>query len=380
MAQFNHNLSLYIPVVQKWQATEQYFKNAFKSSFVGNVVRVDFVARNGGDPALADVLSAFVYLEWFYNEFSTNWQKVIFAKDPQMPAHFYHTVGRNYWILCENMKPRTLEQVAAEKKVALASQGVTIIDADGQNAKLIERLGKQLATINLLQCENDEVKVLNAKLASELKETKLNLGTKIMDLNQEIVVLEGFIKCIRLLETETQCENDKVKALNAMLESELLKETKLNLGAKILDLNQELGVLEGKHIKEVHLRNDLYKNLDAGRTQILKLEAELEQANEDHVKDKSRLKKEITTLQTRLNGALSLHKLSQMDLEEARTKIAQLEQNAQRKNFEGSPQPNAKFKCNSCSTKVPFISGKETNADKKHLCHTCFVKMGAWLV
>ena len=204
-----------------------------------------------------------------------------------------------------------------------------------------------------------------------------------MDLNQEIVVLEGFIKCIRLLETETQCENDKVKALNAMLESELLKETKLNLGAKILDLNQELGVLEGKHIKEVHLRNDLYKNLDAGRAQIIKLEGELEQANEDHVKDKSRLKKEITTLQTRLNGALSLHKLSQMDLEEARTKIAQLEQNAQGKNGV-SPQTHkelkAVFKCNSCSTKVSFISGKETNADNKHLCHTCFVKIGAWLV
>ena len=326
MAQFNHNLSLYIPVVQKWQATESYFKNAFKSSFVGNVVRVDYVARNGGDPALADVLSAFVYLEWFYNEFSVNWQKVILANDPQMPAHFYHTVGRNYWILCENKKQRTVEQVAEEKKVALATQGVTIIDADGQNAKLIERLGKNLATINRLQCENDEVKSLNAKLESELKETKLNLG------------------------------------------------------AKIMDLNEELGVLEVKHIQEIHLRNDLYKNLDAGRTQILKLEAELEQANEDHVKDKSRLKKEITTLQTRLSAALSLHKLSQMDLEEARTKIAKPEQNAQEKNCEGSPQPNAKFKCNSCSTKVPFISGKETNADKKHLCHTCFVKTGAWLV
>jgi hypothetical protein len=324
--QFNTSLSLYIPVVQKWQATLSYFKNAFNSSFVGNVVRVDFVARNGGDPALATELSAYVYLDWFYNEFSTNWQKVIFAKDPQMPAHFYHTVGRNYWILCENMKPRTLEQVAAEKKVALASQGIAIIDADGKNAKLVERLGKYLATNNLLQCENDTVKSLNAKLESELKETRLNLGTK------------------------------------------------------ILDLNQELGVFEGKHIREVYLRNDLYKNLDDGRTQIIKLEGELEQANEDHVKDKSRLKKEITTLKSRLNGALSLHKLSQMDLEEARTKIAQLEQNAQRKNFEGSPQPNAKFKCNSCSTKVSFISGKETNADNKHLCHTCFVKIGAWLV
>jgi len=325
MTQFNNTLPIYIPVVQKWQATESYFKNAFKSSFVGNVVRVDFVARNGGDPAFADVLSAFVYLEWFYNEFSVNWQKVILANDPQMPAHFYHTVGRNYWILCENKKPRTLEQVAEEKKVALATQGVTIIDADGQNAKLIERLGKHLATIERLQCENDEVKVQNAKLESELKETKLNLGTKIMD------------------------------------------------------LNQELGVLQGKRIKEVHLRNDLYKNLDAGRTQIVKLEAELDQANEDHVKDKSRLKKEITTLQTRLNGALSLYKLRQKDLDEARTKIAQLEQNAQEKDIGDFPQP-VKFNCNSCSTKVPFISGKETNADKKHLCHTCFVKTGAWLV
>ena len=324
-SQFNPNLSLYIPIVQKWQATETYFKNAFRSSFVGNVVRVDFVARNGGDPAFADVLSAFVYLEWFYNEFSVNWQKVILANDPQMPAHFYHTVGRNYWILCENMKPRTVEQVAEEKKVALATQGVTIIDADGQNAKLVERLGKHLATINLLQSENDEVKALNAKLESELKETRLNLGTKIMD------------------------------------------------------LNEELGVLEVKHIKETHLRNDLYKNLDAGRTQILKLEAELDQANEDHVKDKSRLKKEITTLKTRLNGALALSQLREKDLKEARAKIAQPEQNAQGKNCGGFPQP-VKFKCNSCSTKVSFISGKETNADKKHLCHTCFVKTGAWLV
>ena len=75
-----------------------------------------------------------------------------------------------------------------------------------------------------------------------------------------------------------QRENDEVIALNAKLESEL-KKTKLNLGAKILDLNQEIGVLEGKRIKEMFLRNDLYKNLDAGRTQIVKLEGELEQAN-----------------------------------------------------------------------------------------------------
>ena len=46
---------------------------------------------------------------------------------------------------------------------------------------------------------------------------------------------------------------------------------------------------------------------------------------------------------------------------------------------EGPKEAIVKFNCNACSARVSFISGKETFADKKHLCHTCFVKTGAWL-
>lgn len=429
MAQFNSNLSLYIPVVQKWHANIEYFKNAFRSSFVGNVVRVDFVARNGGDPALATELSAYVYLEWFYNEFSTNWQKVIFAKDPHMPAHFYHTVGRNYWILCENMKPRTVEQVAEEKIVALAKQDITIIDPHGNNAKLLEKLSKNLVEIKRLQCENDEVIAHNAKLESELKETKLNLGAKIHDLNQELRTLD--VQRIK----EMFLRNDLNKKLDT----------------KIMDLNQELRALDVQRIKETFLRNDLYKNLDAGRTQILKLQTELadtqktlgdttnelniykrdlprqmakirdlseeiteleaelvdekkahevekkaleiekatlksqkvslEEELDDANEDLTRMNqaKHIESLQTRLNCSLSLCALKFKDLEKASAKIQELEGKPCVAPQIHTEEANTSFSCNACSTKVSFTSGKETSADKKHLCHTCFVKIGAWI-
>ena len=46
---------------------------------------------------------------------------------------------------------------------------------------------------------------------------------------------------------------------------------------------------------------------------------------------------------------------------------------------EGPKEAIVKFNCNACLAHVSFISGKETSADKKHLCHTCFVKTGAWM-
>ena len=347
MAQFNHNLSLYIPVVQKWQATEQYFKNAFKSSFVGNVVRVDFVARNGGDPALATELSAYVYLEWFYNELSTSWQQVIFAKDPQMPAHFYHTVGRNYWILCENLKPRTVEQVAEEKKVALAKQGITIIDPHGNNTKLLEKLNKSLSETEKLKSENAELKEQvdefceQAKLEKVYEDILLRSSTTIKDQYKEIDLLKS--------------EISELNARNANLEMEL-EEALVSQSTQYM--NEDLAMHSyTMHLNEVERLKSENAELNARNAN---LEMELEQANEDHVKDKARkihiiqqLKSQLTQKQEDITHA-STHKIF----------------NTFKTNF----------KCNSCSTDVSFTSGNETFADKKHLCHTCFVKTGAWLM
>jgi hypothetical protein len=295
---FDPALALYIPVVKKWQASHEYFQNAFWSSYVGDVSRVDFVARHGGDPETSDELSAFVYLNWYYNDLSVNWQKVIFAKDPKMPAHFYHTVGHNYWILCQNMKPRTMEQVAEEKKVTLAKQGITIIDGNGANAKLLEKLSKNLSAIEDLEGENSML--------------------------QERII---------------ECEEER-KLANLANQN------------KILDLNHEIGVVQGKHIKDMLDRNEQSKNLEAAYAKIEKLEETIRLHEKNNVPScsVSGLSEDINTLRAR-------------------------EVSSQ----EAPKEAIVSFNCNACSARVWFTSGKETFADKKHLCHTCFVKTGAWL-
>ena len=296
--QFNPALALYIPIVQKWQATHDYFENAFRSSYVGTVIRVDFVARHGGDPETANELSAFVYMNWYHNDLAINWQKVIYAKDHKMPAHFYHTVGCNYWILCQNMKPRTMEQVAEEKTVALEKQGITIIDGNGANAKLLEKLSCNLCKIEDLECEN-----------SMLQE--------------------------RIIECEEELNLANLANQN-----------------KILGLNQELGILQGKRLKAIIDNNEQSKNLEAAYAKIEKLEEtiQLHEKNNVHSCSVSGLSEDINTLRA-----------------------------SEVSSQEGPKEAIVKFNCNACSAPVSFISGKETFADKKHLCHTCFVKTGAWL-
>ena len=296
--QFNPALALYIPIVQKWQATHDYFENAFRSSYVGTVIRVDFVARHGGDPETANELSAFVYMNWYHNDLAINWQKVIYAKDHKMPAHFYHTVGCNYWILCQNMKPRTMEQVAEEKTVALEKQGITIIDGNGANAKLLEKLSCNLCKIEDLECENS-----------------------------------------MLQERITECEEE-------------LNLANLANQNKILGLNQEIGILQGKRLKAIIDNNEQSKNLEAAYAKIEKLEEtiQLHEKNNVHSCSVSGLSEDINTLRA-----------------------------SEVSSQEGPKEAIVKFNCNACSAPVSFISGKETFADKKHLCHTCFVKTGAWL-
>ena len=299
--QFNPALALYIPIVQKWQATHGYFENAFRSSYVGAVVRVDFVARHGGDPESADELSAFVYMNWYHNDLAINWQKVIYAKDPKMPAHFYHTVGCNYWILCQNMKPRTMEQVVEEKKVVLEKQGITIIDSNGANAKLLEKLSKNLSTIENLECENS-----------------------------------------MLQERITECEEE-------------LKLANLANQNKMLDLSQELGVLQGKRLKTMLDHNEQSKNLEAAYAKIEKLEETIQLHEKNNVPS--------------CGVSAGLSEKKDINALHAREVSSQ----------EGPKEAIVSFNCNACSARVWFTSGKETFADKKHLCHTCFVKTGAWL-
>jgi hypothetical protein len=339
---FNPALALYIPVVQKWQATRGYFQNAFWSSYVGDVSRVDFVGRHGGDPETSDELSAFVYLNWYYNDLTVNWQKVIFAKDPKMPAHFYHTVGHNYWILCQNMKPRTMEQVAEEKKVALAKQGITIIDGNGANAKFLEELSCNLCS------KNEDLVGKNEDLVGKNEDLEC---TKDM-LQDHITECEEELSC-------TLCKMENLERKNSMLQERITEcEEELKLAnrtwqTKILDLNQELGVVEGKRVKDILDNVEQSKNLEAAYAKIEKLE-QIKHHRVwnllDNTQTYSGLSENVTTLRAR-------------------------EVSSQ----EGPKEAIVKFNCNACSARVSFISGKETFADKKHLCHTCFVKTGAWL-
>lgn len=110
----------------------QYIKKVFRNAGIGDVYRVDLIARNGGDPAQTNELSAFIYLDWYTNGVSYMWYQCVLAKNPYMPANLYHSKYDNnpfkydgsYWILLKNNNPRTLEQVAAEKQLALAKNEV----------------------------------------------------------------------------------------------------------------------------------------------------------------------------------------------------------------------------------------------------------------
>jgi hypothetical protein len=110
----------------------QYIKKVFRNAGIGDVYRVDLIARNGGDPAQTNELSAFIYLDWYTYGVSYMWYQCVLAKNPYMPANLYHSKYDNnpfkydgsYWILLKNNNPRTLEQVAAEKQVALAKNAL----------------------------------------------------------------------------------------------------------------------------------------------------------------------------------------------------------------------------------------------------------------
>ena len=324
----NYSLSIYIPIVQKWHATPEYVKNAFRYAFMGEVVRVDFVARNGGDPELAKEMSAFVYLDWANNEFAYNWQKVIYEKDPKMPAHLYHTVGPNYWILIENMKPRSKEQVAEEKAVILNNQAQKLIDLERENFS-------QKLTIATLKAN---IANLEKKNASSEQFNQVNM---ISDLRSFIEKQEETIET-----TKNMCQEMKKQITYYEKEiEELEKEQVQNLARK----NRKIKLQE-------QIFKTIQEDLDMHREKVASLEYEINMKQHN--------------ISNRTESETQTESESQSE-----TQILQTET----KKNDYFTKNEVKFKCNSCSTSVVFTTDCETPSTKKHLCNNCFIKTGAWL-
>ena len=401
-----NNMSLYIPVVQKYHGSVDYFKNVFYHNSIGKVHRVDFVARDGGDPELAKELSAFVYLEWFNNEFAYNWQKVIIEKDPNMPARLYHMVGPNYWILAENMKPRTPEQVAEEKAVVVKSQTQKIEELERDNFKMKLEIAKLKAgtpiTMNApYQTDAEKIQKLEKQLEeSDQKVTKLTnelakaertarvpFGYELVSILDDLKTVESNNKKIASLEKQLEESDQKVtKLTNDLANAE--RTAKVPFGYELVSVIEHLKTVESNDKKIAALE----KQLEESDQKVTKLTNDLEKEQVQILARKNKkikeLQEKITTVKndrSRVQSALdaleyefTVCKMNEEDAKE-KEKAAVLELETLKKSM---PEPvaninNVRFSCNGCSKYVSFTT--ETNATKLHLCHDCFAKTGAWL-
>ena len=262
--QVNHQMSIYIPIVQKWTASEEYVKNAFRHAFMGEVVRVDFVARNGGAPELARELSAFVYLDWANNTHAENWQKVILAKSPINPPHLYHTLGPNYWILNQNMKPRTAKQVVESRLWVLTSQTQKIEELERDNFKMKLEIAKLKAgtpiTMNApYQTDAEKIQELEQKL-----KTSGEMVVKLMsDLAQSEGINQVRYRSIIGLRTMIRSTDETIISLEQQLKTSDQKV--VNLLTNVAQAEASYNIAKGK----IAAASVKYENLEKEQVQIL---------------------------------------------------------------------------------------------------------------
>lgn len=388
----NNQMSLYIPIVQKYHSSVEYFKNVFHNNSIGEVYRVDFVARNGGDPEVAKELSAFVYLDWFNNEFAYNWQKVILAKNPNMPAYLYHMVGPNYWILAQNMKPRTLEQVAEEKLWVLTSQTQKIEELERDNFKMKLEIAKLKTgtpiTMNA-PYQTDAEKI--QKLEQQLKTSDQRTAKLMSNLAQS----EGISQVrYRLWKAMIRSTDETITSLEQQLRTSDQKVVNLltNIAQVEALYNIAKDTIAAASVKYENLEKEQVQNLVRKNKKIKKLESKLERLEERGTEDDFVL---IQKLQETIGNLKQQVKISddKVGALEYEINFCMINEEEAKKNEQEAvlellhlkkcmpvPQPiqdEVQYSCNGCSTRVSFTT--ETPATKLHLCHDCFVKTGAWV-
>lgn len=198
-------LSLYIPVIHSSVANIEYIQKVFHNKNIGRVYRVDFVRRKGN----TNLLSAFIYLDWYKTNVVCYLQELIIKPDPRIQAKLFHSNDIKYfWIIIKNNNPKIVKPPAKERKNVIT-----------ENKKLKKKVNeledKLLSSLNICWKANEK-NTQNEKTIENLT-LELNSIKKtndcIPDLYEEICELRE--SNIRLTESyEKICQlrefNDKL--------------------------------------------------------------------------------------------------------------------------------------------------------------------------
>jgi hypothetical protein len=326
--EFNASLSLYIPFVKKWQATEEYFANAFEYAFIGNVRSVDFTLRTDG------AFSARVYIDWYENEFSYNWQKVIYAKNPCAPAHLYHTVGPNYWVLMEN-SPYNVEPIVQTNEVNTSQKGLVCFTQNDEECDY--------------GCECDKCKLtykideLTRELSSASKKHEKDIERRQREITKLKDSVNSFDNCV---DSRCDYESRRVKRNTEFhLEKCIKAHMLVNKEHIIFTLRRQMEIAILKEKRNTIGLINTYKTCMT----------DLEMVNKEYVQYKVRTHRKIKKLEDKIKATDVLP-----------TSYEKCEINPR-------PLSIVSFKCNCCSIKVSFSAENEpTLSAKKHLCSSCY--------
>jgi hypothetical protein len=101
------SVSLYIPVIHPSDANIEYIQKVFHEKNFGWVRSVDFVPRKGE----TNLLSAFVYLDWYKTNVVCYLQELIIVPDPRIQAKIFHSNDINhFWVIMKNRNPTILKK------------------------------------------------------------------------------------------------------------------------------------------------------------------------------------------------------------------------------------------------------------------------------
>ena len=104
-------VSLYIPVMHPSDANIEYIQKVFHEKNFGWVHRVDFVPRKGE----TNLLSAFIYLDWYKTNVVCYLQELIIVPDPRIQAKIFHSNDINhFWVIIKNRNPTILKELSSQ--------------------------------------------------------------------------------------------------------------------------------------------------------------------------------------------------------------------------------------------------------------------------
>ena len=115
----NQQLSLYIPFVFT-NITEERIKHVFNHLAIGLVDRVDFVEKIREQDGKPYKMAFIHFKEWYVNEYVDGIQQKVTSSNTTSTRIVYDDPW--YWNVFMNNKPRTVDELALERELAIAKE------------------------------------------------------------------------------------------------------------------------------------------------------------------------------------------------------------------------------------------------------------------